>query len=408
LKDLKLTFDKQNIAILGAGITGRFYEDLFSELELNVSYFTDKNASRINNINGIPVFPISKLLTESTDTTAIIAGNPSIVASIFKDLKTLDLPSNIHVLDGSGLISLARCALCMMDIEKNDTIDFSECSICYNKESTCSAFLKKTYKNDTGNSNKARFSLLGYILGQVCTLNCKHCCESVPYIKRPIMVETGQVVSDLRKISATTEFISRIEFIGGEPFLHRGLPEILNEVLKFNNVGYIVVFTNATVFPSRELLKTLSNPRIVVNFSGYKSTISDKLKERVDTTKKVLADAGVNFAYYNPDSRSWLDINYYDERTATEQELQDYNKHCFIARCVRVFNGSFYCCPHQYSGIQLGKIATDPMAYIDIHEHSDKELAAWFGKFHQLPYYPSCRYCNLPYDAPEVEPAIQL
>ncbi|MDR2407735.1 MAG: radical SAM protein [Bacteroidales bacterium] len=409
LKELQQIFVRKNVVILGAGITGRFYESLFRKLELKLLYFTDKHFDRINNINGIPVFPATKLLTESANITAIIAGNPSIVNSISKDMRRLELPKNIEVIDGSDLISLARCAYCMINYKQNDIVNFSECSICYNEESVCSAFIKQTYKNGIIPANdKVKFPLIGYILGQICTLNCKHCCESIPYIEHPIIVKTEQVISDLHKVSAAAGFISRIEFIGGEPFLHKGLPEILNTVLKLKNVGYVVVFTNSTVLPGKKLLKVLNNPRVVVNFSGYKNTISNVVKEKVNSIKQVLLEARINFAYYNPDSRSWFDVNSYDERIATESELQDYYHHCFMRNCNRVFNGTFYSCPHQYSGIQLGMIKIAPAECIDIHKYSDAELAKWFINFKQLPYIRACKYCSLPYGAPVVEPAIQL
>ena len=46
--------------------------------------------------------------------------------------------------------------------------------------------------------------------------------------------------------------------------------------------------------------------------------------------------------------------------------------------------------------------------YIDMHKFSDEELAQQFVKFKELQYPQACKYCNLPYDAKAVPPAIQL
>ncbi len=160
--------------------------------------------------------------------------------------------------------------------------------------------------------------------------------------------------------------------------------------------------------PSDKLIEMLKHPKVVVNFSGYKATISDELKAKVEKTKQKLIEAGVNFAFYNPDSRNWMDINYYEKRDIPHDKLTEYHQSCFMYVCHRLFNGEFYGCPHQYSGIQLGKIEKYPYEYIKLHEHSDNELASLLIKFKKLDFTEACRYCNLPYDAEVVPAAIQL
>lgn len=412
IKRITEFFKDKTVIIWGAGITGHFYYDLFKRLDLKIKYFVDKNAGEINKINEIPVFTPEKLFSETENIILLIAGNPSVVKSINDDIKLMNLPANIQAKNGNDLISIARCAVCISKIKNNEKINFTECSICYNKECFCSAFIKQ-FEHTTGkklpkDNKKVDFPLLGYILGQVCTLKCKHCCEALPYMKHPFQVKTEQVIADIKKAAAASNFISRVEFIGGEPFLHKGLPQILKAVTEIENVGYAMVFTNATVMPSEELIKILKHPRVVVNFSGYKATISDDLKEKVQKTKAKLIESGVNFAFYNPDSRSWFDVNVFTERNASSEQLQEYYDKCFMNNCHRLFNGEFYCCPHYYSGVQLGLNEKFPYEYIDMHKYSDDELAQQFVKFKELVYPQACKYCNLPYDAKAVPPAIQL
>ncbi len=408
IEEIRNFFKDKNLVIWGAGISGRFYYQLLKKYNINIRYYIDKNAIKLKTVEDIKVCQPQKLKEENEDIIVIAAGNPSIVNSIMNEAKTINLPSNIHLIEGDSLLSIFKCSDCMLKKINKEKITLTDCSICNNLECDCSAFKELSSLNIENTSGKPDFGMIGYILGQVCTLKCKHCCESVPYIEKPIIVETQQVIKDIQKMANACHTISRLEFIGGEPFLHRGLPEILKAVINTPNIGYALVFTNATVMPSDDLIEILKHPKVVLNFSGYKETLSDELKEKIAKTKAKLIENGVNFAFYNPDSRNWLDINHYEKRDLPDNILKEYHQKCFMYVCHRIFNGEFYGCPHQYSGIQLGKIEKFPYEYIQIHKHSDKELTELLIKFKQLDFTEACRYCNLPYDAEVVPPAIQL
>ena len=404
---IKKLFSNRNTVVWGGGISGRFYSKLFKKYDIPLKYFIDLNALNLKTIDEIAVYLPDKLKEETEEFYVIAAGNPTIVNSIIEYAKGLNLSKNVVLIPGDTLLSVFKCYDCLLRKPKDEKMILTECSIFNNLECDCAGF--KALSSIQGNGvNKPDFGMIGYILGQVCTLKCKHCCESVPYIENPIIVDTGKVIKDIRKMAAACNTISRMEFIGGEPFLHTGLGEILQEIIATPNIGYGLVFTNATVMPSDKLIEVLKHPKIVLNFSGYKSTLSSILKNKVQKVKKRLEEEGVNFAFYNSDSRNWMDINHYEKRDLPDAILKEYHQKCFMYVCHRVFNGEFYGCPHQYSGIQLGKIKKYPYEFIEIHKLSDEELSAQLIKFKSLDFTEACRYCNLPYDAEIVPAALQL
>ena len=411
IEELKNIVDNKKIVILGAGITGKLFYESLKKFNIHISYFTDKNAKVLQKIDEIAVYDIKYLENENDETLAIIAGNHSIINSIKKDLQNLNLSPNINIIDGDELISVLKCATCLDILENEESISYTNCSVCSNEESKCSAFKKqieiRTKTKFSVEPLKPSFPLIGYILGQVCTLNCLHCCEGIPFIENRKMVETTQVIEDIQKLASSTNFIGRIEFIGGEPFLHKGLPQIIEEILKINNIGYIVVFTNGTVLPKENLLKILKHPRVVVNFSSYDETIANIKEGTTLKVRNLLEDFGINLSVYNPYSRSWMDFNTFEERSATKEQFEDYLSKCFISYCHRVHNGVFYGCPHYYTGVQLGKIKAFKNEYITLHDSNNLKLADELKYFLQLKVRESCKYCSLPYDAPTVTPAIQ-
>lgn len=407
IEKIKAFFKNKKVVVWGGGISGRFYYHLFKKYGITLKYFIDLNAEVLKKVETVDVYVPEKLKQEKENVIVLAAGNPTIVNSILEKAKTLNLSSNIAVVAGDKLLSIFKCVDCLLKKTNNEKIVLTDCSVCNNLECDCSAFKALSNIEETSN-DKPDFGMIGYILGQKCTLKCKHCCESVPYVKNAIIVPTEQVIKDIKKMAAACNTISRLEFIGGEPFLHPGLPEILKAVVETPNIGYALIFTNATVMPSDKLIEMLKHPKVVLNFSGYKATISNELKEKVEKTKQKLIESGVNFAFYNPDSRNWMDINHYEKRDIPDSKLKEYHQSCFMYVCHRLFNGEFYGCPHQYSGIQLGKIEKYPYEYIELHKLSDKELSEQLKKFKSLDFTEACRYCNLPYDAEVVPAAIQL
>ena len=154
---------------------------------------------KLKNIEDIKVYTPEKLNEEKEDIIVIAAGNPSIVNSIINQAKALNLPSNIHLIEGDNLLSVFKCSDCLLKKIKKEKITLTDCSICNNLECDCSAFKELSNLNIKNTSGKPDFGMIGYILGQVCTLKCKHCCESVPYIEKPIIVETQQVIKRYSK-----------------------------------------------------------------------------------------------------------------------------------------------------------------------------------------------------------------
>ena len=310
-----------------------------------------------------------------------------------------------EVICGHDLHILLQSAWCMLKAyDEKQKINLKNCYECTVLDNTCNSlchYLKRIngYKDEQSYRTK-NVKMIGYLLSNICTLRCKNCCEKVPYMPNDIrhFVNADNVIKDIQTLSQACQFLTLLEFIGGEPFLHPELPRILEAVKRIVNIGMIHIFTNGTVIPSDELCKSLENERITVYLSNYQVSYPENLKKNVDITVQKLQQYDVQFFFGK--KTNWSDFSSYELQCSDEFMLRKKFPDCFLHNCNRLMEGTLYVCPHQYSGIKIGEI--EQKNTLNIYDYSSQELASELEKFKSYEYIDACKYCSMPYDAKTV------
>ncbi len=411
VEDFKKAFAKKRIFLYGAGCVGRDFISLFHEMHISVEYVVDKNWDKIGEYKGVVVKDPQILKMEDTgeNSLLIVACDRKIMPEIVNDLGKMNVHFP-HIVCGHDIHILLQSSWCMIKAEKDGKIDLKNCYECTCLDNTCKSlcrYLKRLNGyDDEEMRGTEKVEMIGYLLSNICTLNCKNCCESVPYMPKESrhFVPGKQVVRDIVKMSAACKFLILLEFIGGEPFLHPDLPNIIQEVLTIKNIGMVHIFTNGTVLPGDALCKILNDPRITVYLSNYQVSYPDKFKAEVNKTVENLEKYGVQ--YFFGKKQNWMDFASYELQCEDEEKLSKKFPDCFLHNCNRLMEGKLYVCPHQYAGIKLGKL--DEKNVIDIYKYTDEELAKELDKFKSYSYIDACKFCAMPYDAPTVLSGEQL
>ena len=411
IADFKAVFVERKPILYGAGKLGRQIQELLRQIGVEVHAFVDRNAVSIKTVSGVEVWePRALRAIADADRYVLFASvNKLTVESIAADLATLATGFTLlHI--GFDTRVTVQSALCVLQHRRGEALALKECYECSILDNTCPILAR--YLQDISGFNAAEakgtpsLKMIGYVLGSVCTLNCLHCCESIAQIPRAArsFVPTQVVIDDISKLARACEFVTLLEFVGGEPFLHPGFVEILQASLRIRNIGVIHVFTNGTVTPSPELCEVLAGPRVVMYVSNYVKSISEKHREKVVRTETVLND--IKASYVWGADISWYDISSFEDVGGDETTLRARYASCFLHTCNRLHMGSLYRCPHHYSGIALGKL-TPRDDLVRIHDFSDDELPAVLDRFVTLGYADACRYCRMPFNAPFVPLGIQ-
>ena len=80
----------------------------------------------------------------------------------------------------------------------------------------------------------------------------------------------------------TVDYVYEIRLIGGEPFMYKKIDEVL-KTSTYKNCGNIIVYTNGTIVPKEEKLKSFISDKIYFKISNYGS-----ISRNVEKLEKLL------------------------------------------------------------------------------------------------------------------------
>jgi organic radical activating enzyme len=318
-----------------------------------------------------------------------------------------------YVLDETLMLTFAlREQICSSDIEHTALIDCLRCfGYSTQGQKLCHYYTQRCHKMAVGANRRvgyksARFDWFGYMVSQRCTLRCKYCCECIPYITNGKFVDKDDIIADCAKMADACEFLDYIELIGGEPFLHPNIGEVLDGLLHLPNIGYIKIFTNGTIEPSINMIELLKNPRIVVMFSNYLKQVKEDLKSKILRTKNILDANEVPYIFVVGDV--WSDYGSFEKRNLAPDVLDKKCSSCYIHNCHRLFDGKLYQCPIHYSFLQCERNGQDDADVIDIRNCVQEELAHKLDEMEEQKSFEACDYCMLPFDGRQIPAGEQL
>lgn len=409
-RDLFQFLGDKDIVIYPAGENGRQLYQSLKKADYNVTAFVDRNAHKIDPIDGIDVQSPDYIEKLGKDAAIVIAANFATNYNEILESSEQSSPFSWK-LNGQQLNRLLKSKTCISRLEDGQDFDLIECERCGFERSECSIatkYLKHVglHDEDKYGANCREFDWFGYIVSQKCTLKCQHCCEHVPYLNGKGFTSVEQIVADVKKLADSSHFLNFVELIGGEPLLHPKIEELLEELLKIENIGYIKSFTNGTVVPSDELCRIMKNSRFMLQVSNYEQSTTGKLLENIFKTRAKLAEEGINYVH-TPDFE-WLDFTSFEHHEASQEYLEEAFDNCFLKNCHRVYQGILYRCPHQYAGHHTGDLEVPGDEMVEIHTMGTDELSNSLRDFEHLKYIEACSKCELAFNPTVVPAGLQL
>ena len=237
-----------------------------------------------------------------------------------------------------------------------------------------------------------------------CTLKCKLCCVYVPYYPKPVPhYSYEELAKCAKRIFELADYVRIFTVTGGEPLLHKQLPEVFDYLRQFrNNIGRLELITSGTLIPNDKLTISLKNSDARVLMDDYGPALSTKADEVVS----VLEAIGVpcERRYQRDDDKGaycegWFNVLEFSEFPISYEEGKKLFSDCLqanVLRCNPTINGKIYVCPAYEYCVRLGKIPLDPDLYIDLYDDVTPlpEQKEKVRKFLEIDHQPSCRYCN--------------
>ncbi len=233
------------------------------------------------------------------------------------------------------------------------------------------------------------FFYINVCITQKCNLKCKYCSHLIPMFDKPIHYETRKILQSVKVFLEAVDYIHRLGILGGEPFLHPELSNIIMELLHLKKIGFIEILTNGTYLPSDTVLENLSNERILIRISDY--GISPK---KIQKFVSKLTEHKILYQVYK--EHSWHDYGLTNiPYRRNEAQLKDIFQACSSSGCYQIKNGKLYHCAYSGSIEELGLKGYPKIPAINLLSgETINNMRFKIRHLMKLNYISICDYCN--------------
>jgi len=236
------------------------------------------------------------------------------------------------------------------------------------------------------------------IINQKCNLSCKHCTSYMnAYSKSDqINFHKDDITRDIHNFMDSIDSVASMTVIGGEPFMHPDISEIMRVLLGYKNVGFISISTNG-VYPIKpEQLLGLIDDRVVVAFNNYLPSLPDKMRSIFDTNVDLVKKSGAHYSVgrYMPE---WMvpttlyNVHLDIESMKEKKKKCEGNEALRVATHHQLKNGRLYPCDYS-NALHCLKIADYPNDYVDVSDIND--LRKRLYEHYNSEFYYSCSHCR--------------
>lgn len=223
-----------------------------------------------------------------------------------------------------------------------------------------------------------------------CTLKCEHCSAWMQYFQNPMNTDLKTILETYNLLLSQIDWTDELVIMGGEPFLHLELSEIIKGVaenpITQTKVGHLVLITNGTIVPKQEVLETIKKYNVNVWISNYKeqSVNLDKLVPELDKN---------SIDYIVMDIKWWSNVMRLITGDEEKENKSLLNRKRCITRCRTVKDGRFYLCSVIKSACDLNAVPNDEKNYVELDsENARNGLYDYLSSNRELP--PACAWCS--------------
>ncbi len=226
-----------------------------------------------------------------------------------------------------------------------------------------------------------------------CNLKCKYCSASIPYYLNTYHIDLDFLLKQLNAYLDVIDGVETFRVIGGEPFLHPNLADILDHLVASDKIHTVHIVTNGTIVPRDERIRDiLRNKKVWLDISNY-GEVSDKVSELEE-----LRDQGeIQMNIDEVNNWFWPNHKYNDLQLGEEETAKRYHScpdYCHVLR-----DGKFFTCGEAF---HIANIPDSPMKagvdYVDLlhggGSRKKKRQEVLDVAFKRKPSLSACNRCG--------------
>ena len=385
-----------NIILRGAGRFGTaFGASLLKKgIKRQQLLYWDLRSADLREINGVSVMAPFALEFDRKKTLIInCIPNGSLSGSA---VERECLSNGYHFyLSGMAVFEALMCQLNLeAGLDPKVCIDTDFCNWCACKRLSGLLFKQCRITQADDFEDKLVLPVATFVISQKCTLRCLHCGQYMNQYSTTdrINFPLERIKRDIDRIFDAIDVIGYVSVIGGEPFLHPELTEIVDFLYTKTNFGVLGITTNGICSIGDKQLSKLKNSRTRLIFSDYTSSLIENQRRIFEKNVERVAEGGINFTvgqplWVTPPSLRKLKLPT-KTKIAMKSGCNSRNS------CKTIQNGFYYPCSTT-AAIGSHHLASYPFDWVEIDKTlSDRELREKIKLLDDRPYYESCDHCG--------------
>lgn len=231
---------------------------------------------------------------------------------------------------------------------------------------------------------------LDLVITERCSLKCKECANLMQFYEHPEDYDVADIRREMARALLVFDEIYEVRLLGGEPFMHRGLAEIITYLNEQPQVKRVCIYTNATILPNDEQMAAVcAGGKTWFSVSNY-GALSRQLAPLI----ALLEAQGIGYERKDVDYWTRCASFAHHDRTAAEKERVYYE--CCAKDLVNLVQGRLSPCPFIANALQLGAIPEEPADYVDLFATDDIDALrrAVQMKLRHRRCFRSCDWCT--------------
>jgi len=310
-----------------------------------------------------------------------------------RDVRAHWIKNNYHIVyDAETLLFSSAYETCYkMGIASGDLL--YRCKTCIAGARSCP--IRQVWCETNGRKSGKVIRHLAIKAGFICNLKCSYCCEFINLFeeKHKRQFDTDGLISDIRKLSDSLEYVGTLSFSGGDVLLNKGLARVLEATLELVNIGDIYMLTNGTYIPPFETLDVIqkNSEHFRIEINGYEIN-KQALPLITELTKRGIKHRlRDNIGWYDFNnlhfrSRSVIELRQIYNLCAFDNNMGYYhimtegklNQRCGVANGIMYFLDNYHLLTQDYIDIRLLTKEQIPLALTALEDRG---------------YLDACNFC---------------
>lgn len=228
---------------------------------------------------------------------------------------------------------------------------------------------------------------LDAVVTERCSLKCKECSNLMQYYKEPVNLDIEELQNTIDSILDRIDRLCQLRILGGEPFMNAEFVKLIDRYMDEPKILRIDIFSNATIFPSEEILEHLKHPKVFMRMSDY-GELSRQLSTWIDWCDA----SGVRYLVTKVDL--WQECGRLERHDYNDYELKDIYANCDCRSLPTIIGNKLYSCPYVANAANLGAMYREEAEKDSLIIDEDTTGADIDSFLYDREYLEGCRYCN--------------